>query len=40
MNMEDERKLHRVCFTGHRPEKITRSELLIKKDLTKAIEKQ
>ena len=32
---EQEKRLHRVCFTGHRPEKLTRFEWLIKKDLEK-----
>ena len=30
---EAEKRTHRVCFTGHRPEKLTRDEVLIKKDL-------
>ena len=30
---EIELRLHRCCFTGHRPEKLTRSEQEIKKDL-------
>lgn len=30
---ESEKRSHRVCFTGHRPEKLTRSEMLIKKEL-------
>jgi len=34
---EAEKRLHRVCFTGHRPEKLTRFEWLIKKDLEKEI---
>lgn len=36
---EQEKRLHRVCFTGHRPEKLTRFEWLIKKDLEKEIKK-
>lgn len=28
---------HRCCFTGHRPEKLTRFEWLIKRDLEKEI---
>ena len=28
---EIENRMHRVCFTGHRPEKLTRSENAIKK---------
>lgn len=30
---EAEKRMHRVCFTGHRPEKLTRSEQSIKADL-------
>ena len=30
---EAESRMHRVCFTGHRPEKLTRSEGEIKKEL-------
>lgn len=30
---EQEKRLHRACFTGHRPEKLTRGEKEIKKDL-------
>ena len=30
---EFEKRRHRVCFTGHRPEKLTRSETVIRKDL-------
>ena len=30
---EAEKRTRRVCFTGHRPEKLTRPERLIKKDL-------
>lgn len=33
MASEAELRLHRCCFTGHRPEKLTRSEADIKKDL-------
>lgn len=36
MTLEENRQ-HRVCFTGHRPEKLTRSEELIKEDLEKEI---
>lgn len=39
MSTEQEMRLHRVCFTGHRPEKLTRSERLIKRDLKKAIKR-
>lgn len=34
---EAEKRTHRVCFTGHRPEKLTRSERDIKRDLEKEI---
>ena len=34
---EEEKRQHRVCFTGHRPEKLTRFEWLIKRDLEKEI---
>lgn len=34
---EEEKKLHRCCFTGHRPQKLRRSEKEIKADLEKAI---
>lgn len=34
---EAELRLHRCCFTGHRPEKLNRPEAEIKKDLEKAI---
>ena len=34
---EAELRRHRCCFTGHRPEKLTRSEAEIKKDLEAAI---
>lgn len=30
---ESEKRTHRVCFTGHRPEKLIRSANTIKKDL-------
>ena len=30
---EKEKRMHRVCFTGHRPENLTRSEEAIRKDL-------
>ena len=32
---ETEKRMHRVCFTGHRPEKLTRSDRATKKDLEK-----
>lgn len=34
---EAEKRIHRVCFTGHRPEKLTRSDYAIKADLEKQI---
>lgn len=37
MANEAELRLHRCCFTGHRPEKLIRSEAEIKKDLEAAI---
>lgn len=37
MAYESELRLHRCCFTGHRPEKLNRSEAEIKKDLETAI---
>lgn len=37
MATETELRQHRCCFTGHRPEKLTRSEAEIKKDLEAAI---
>ena len=37
MANEAELRQHRCCFTGHRPEKLTRSEVEIKKDLEAAI---
>lgn len=37
MANKTELRLHRCCFTGHRPEKLTRSEAEIKKDLEAAI---
>lgn len=30
---ESEKRMHRVCFTGHRPEKLSRPEIAIKTDL-------
>lgn len=30
---EIEKSTRRACFTGHRPEKLTRSETVIRKDL-------
>lgn len=37
MTNEQELRLHRCCFTGHRPEKLHRSEQEIKKDLEESI---
>ena len=34
---ENEKRMRRVCFTGHRPEKLTRSESTIKRELEKQI---
>lgn len=34
---EVEKRMHRVCFTGHRPEKLIRPECAIKKGLEKEI---
>lgn len=34
---ESEMRLHRCCFTGHRPQKLKRSERAIKRDLEVAI---
>ena len=34
---ENEKCMHRACFTGHRPEKLMRSESAIRKDLEKQI---
>lgn len=34
---EAEKRMYRVCFTGHRPEKLTRSDRAIKKDLEREI---
>ena len=36
---EEEKRLHRCCFTGHRPEKLNESEDAIKAWLEKQIEK-
>ena len=36
--MENEKRLHRCCFTGHRPEKLNISEKEIKKRLQEAIQ--
>ena len=35
---ESEMRLHRCCFTGHRPQKLRRSETEIKADLESAIQ--
>lgn len=34
---ENEKRMHRACFTGHRPEKLMRSENAIRKNLEKQI---
>lgn len=34
---ESEKRMHRCCFTGHRPQKLRRSETEIKADLESAI---
>ena len=34
---EAEKRLHRCCFTGHRPEKLTTPEWLVKRELKKTI---
>jgi len=34
---EAEKRLHRCCFTGHRPEKLTAPEWLIKRELEREI---
>lgn len=34
---EVEKRKHRACFTGHRPEKLYRSESVIRRDLEKQI---
>ena len=39
MVTENEKKLRRCCFTGHRPQKLRRAENDIKKDLEEAIKK-
>ena len=37
MSTETELRKHRCCFTGHRPEKLNRTERAIKSDLKKEI---
>ena len=37
MSTEAEMRLHRCCFTGHRPEKLSRSEKEIKETLRSEI---
>lgn len=39
MVTENEKRLRRCCFTGHRPQKLCRAENDIKKDLEEAIKK-
>lgn len=34
---EEEKRMHRACFTGHRPEKLKRMQWLIKRDLKNEI---
>lgn len=34
---EEEKRKHRCCFTGHRPQKLSRSESVIKRGLKEAI---
>lgn len=34
---EKEKQMHRCCFTGHRPEKLHSSEILVKAALVKEI---
>lgn len=36
---ENEKRMNRVCFTGHRPEKLTRDEKSVMKDLEEEIRK-
>lgn len=36
--MENEKRLHRCCFTGHRPEKLSLSEAEVKSLLENAID--
>lgn len=38
MLTEDEKRLHRACFTGHRPEKLNQPEGVVVKGLTNAIQ--
>ena len=38
MASEQEKRLHRCCFTGHRPEKLEQSEDEIREWLTEQIE--
>ncbi len=38
MAAEAEKRLHRCCFTGHRPEKLTQSEFEVKVWLREQIE--
>ena len=37
MLTEEQKRMHRVCFTGHRPEKLKQSESVIVKALEAAI---
>lgn len=37
MSTEQERRLHRCCFTGHRPEKLSQPEAVVKSKLDAAV---
>ena len=37
MLTEEQKRIHRVCFTGHRPEKLTQPENVIVKSLETTI---
>ena len=39
MMTEDEKRLHRCCFTGHRPEKLNEDEFCVRKWLNEQIHK-
>ena len=39
MMTEDEKRLHRCCFTGHRPEKLNEDEFFVRKWLNEQIHK-
>ena len=40
MATEAEMRMHRCCFTGHRPQKLTRPSWLVKMDLEKVIKRE